>query len=86
MEHVEHMTGTKTFTTHKFYCDDCGEFIGSATEWDDGWYRELGEFDLKFHTPLGWYKLKKTLCDSCKEKVLNKLVYTLIEVGFERVN
>lgn len=84
MEHVEHRTGTKTFITHKFYCDDCGEFIGSATEWDDGWYQDIGNFELKFYTPLGWYKLRKTLCDSCKDKILSRVADTLVEVGFEK--
>lgn len=35
--------------THEFYCDNCGKFLGSSEEWDDGYYEELGSFENKLY-------------------------------------
>lgn len=84
MEHVEHRTGTKTFTIHKFYCDNCGEFVGSSAEFDDGYYEEFGNVEYKFLLSSECYRLNKTLCASCENKVWTKIAGALIEVGFEK--
>lgn len=69
---------------HYFYCDDCGIEIGHSQEYDDGYYAELGKFELKWYTPNGWYKLKKCLCKSCERKVIITVCEALESVGFER--
>ena len=84
MEHVEYKTGTKTFITHKFYCDDCGEFVGSSTEFDDGYYEEFGNVECKFLLSSEFYRINKTLCESCKNKIFEKIAGVLLDVGFEK--
>lgn len=32
---------TVKFISHKFYCDDCGTYLGESDEYEDGWYEEL---------------------------------------------
>jgi hypothetical protein len=83
MEKVEIKTEQIEDCTHHFYCDDCNAYIGSSHEYDDGWYDELGEFELKIHMPRGWYKLEKCLCEKCKEKFLDKTYANLESVGFK---
>ena len=69
--------------THLFYCDLCGAQLGCTTEYDDGYYEQLGEFELKWYTPNGWYKLHKCLCDTCREKYLTNIYGTLEVAGFK---
>ena len=69
--------------THLFYCDDCRVPLGCTTEYDDGYYERLGEFELEWHTPNGWYKLNKCLCDTCRDKCLNNIYEMLETAGFE---
>ena len=33
---------------HNFFCDNCGKSLGSTVELEDGYYPELGEFELSF--------------------------------------
>ena len=68
---------------HHFYCDDCGEFLGVSHEYDDGYYPEIGEFELNFYIT-SWYRVKKNLCDKCKEKFIEKVQNTLVELGFKQ--
>lgn len=84
MEKVETKTKQIDDRTHHFYCDDCNAYIGSSHEYDDGWYDELGEFELTILMPRGWYKLKKCLCKKCAEKFLDKAYTNLESVGFKR--
>lgn len=66
--------------THFFYCDNCGTQLGCQTEYDDGYYKHIGEFELNWHTPNGWYKLHKCLCDTCRNEYLSK-IHTLLETA-----
>ena len=34
---------------HSFYCDECNKYLGTSQEYDDGWYEDIGEFELKFY-------------------------------------
>lgn len=34
--------------TYHFYCDSCNKYLGFTHECDDGWFPNLGEFELKF--------------------------------------
>lgn len=82
MEEVEIKIKQIEERTHHFYCDNCGDYIGSSQEEVDGWYQELGEFELKILMPRGWYKLEKCLCEKCKEKFLDQAYTNLEFVGF----
>ena len=70
---------TKEVRTHHFYCDDCGKYLGESREYDDGWYEDLGEFNMRF----GEYSISKHLCDDCREKFYVKLNKSLLDLGFE---
>ena len=77
-------TRTKEVRTHHFYCDDCNKYLGKSQEYDDGWYQDFGEFKLEFYLPSGWYEVNKCLCDECRQKFLQKVEKTLVELGFEK--
>ena len=83
MEKVEIEVIETEEVTHHFYCDDCGDYLGSSAEYDDGWYQELGEFELNIYMPRGWYRLNKCLCNDCKDKFLDKFYVSLEAIGFE---
>ena len=68
---------------HSFYCDDCGKYLGTSQEYDDGWYEEFGEFELKFHID-GWYRINKCLCDDCRKKFIENLKVALKNLGFNK--
>lgn len=70
--------------THFFYCDDCGSQLGCTTEYSDGWYPTIGDLELAWYTPNGWYRLEKCLCDSCREKYLSAIYGALEYAGFKR--
>lgn len=84
MEKSEQFTTTTIVTYHHFYCDECGNYLGKVSEYDDGWYPEIGELEIKFHLPQGWYKIEKHFCDKCRSKFLSMLETTLVDIGFER--
>lgn len=82
MEKIEHRPVTQTDIYHHFYCDSCGEYLGEKKEFDDGYYENLGDFNLRFLMPNGWYQVKKCFCDKCKENYLTNVRNKLIEMGF----
>ena len=75
---------TKEYITHSFYCDECDKFLGTSPEHEDGWYTEMGGFELSFCLDDEWYKIEKHLCDECKEKVVERVKNSLLNLGFER--
>ena len=80
MEKVETKIVQKESNRHHFYCDNCGHYLGNTFEYDDGYYEELGEFEMKMYTPRGWYKIEKCFCNKCAEDFLNK-VYASLEAA-----
>lgn len=69
--------------THEIYCDGCKNYIGSSTEYDDGYYNEWGLYEIAFHiTDCDWFYFSKCFCDNCKQKFIEKLKNTLLELGF----
>ena len=68
---------------HSFYCDECNEYLGTTEEYDDGWYEELGEFELSFYID-DWYRVKKCLCHNCTVNFLSNLKNHLENIGFKR--
>ena len=80
MDKIETVERVIEERVHRFFCDDCGEFLGESTEWEDGYYREIGEFS----TCYGCYRVKKHLCNTCRDKFENKLIQTLKDLGFQQ--
>ena len=72
-------------TIHEFYCDECNEFLGKSTEYDDGYYDEFGEYEIKFFldSTKSWYYLRKHLCKQCKRIIDLKVVSELKKLGFK---
>ena len=83
MEKVEIKIVQTEDRRHHFYCDNCGHYLGNTLEHRDGYYTELGEFELQMNTPRGWYKIEKCLCNKCEEDFLNKVYASLEAAGFE---
>lgn len=71
---------------HNFFCDNCEEYLGSTVEYEDGYYPELGEFNLSFNLPDGWYKAKGHFCNKCKEEFIESLKTKLVNMGFQKDN
>lgn len=69
---------------HEFYCDGegCGKFLGYTTEYDDGYYPKLGEFECGFYALGKWWKIHKHLCDECKAELILKISDALLDAGF----
>lgn len=75
---TEEIPSTKT--VHNIYCDECGKFITSSIEYDDGYFSNPAEFSCKF---LG-YTFEKELCRECQEKFYTKMKDTLLKMGFKK--
>ena len=82
MHKTENKTRTITTTTHHFYCDDCGAYLGSSEEYDDGYYDERGAFGLSFNLNSNWYHVNKIFCDKCKQNYLIEVKEALENLGF----
>lgn len=83
MQKIETIKVKRDQVKHQFYCDHCNIYLGETIEYDDGYYPELGEFELSFHTPSGWYRINKCLCDTCRNKLLTEIENTLVSLGFK---
>lgn len=81
MEKIVQTTETITKITHEFYCDKCDTYIDKYTELD-GEYKCIGDFELNFLMPDGWYNYHKCLCNTCKETVLSEISTALEALGF----
>lgn len=33
--------------SHDFYCDECEKYLGRSEEYDDGFYKVIGEFERR---------------------------------------
>lgn len=88
MDKITETKVEKIKRTHTFYCDGCGELIGSKDEYDDGYYDEIGAYEqsmyvkLIYNAPGGWYSVKKHLCPDCATKMSNDIIAKLEELGF----
>lgn len=83
MEKTEKIIKKIESAKHSFYCDECNEYLGTSEEYDNGWYQEIGEFELGFYID-NWYRIKKCLCDNCRKSFINNLKVNLINIGFEK--
>lgn len=68
---------------HSFYCDECNKYLGTSKEYDDGWYDDIGEFEMKFYID-GWYCINKHLCDECRKSFIENVKVALRNMGFEK--
>lgn len=75
---VEEVPTTKIL--HKIYCDECGKFITSSIQYDDGYFYNPSEFSCEI---LG-YTFEKHLCEECKDKFYIKLGDALLKIGFKK--
>lgn len=82
MEKLKTITEQIEIQEHSFYCDECGEYLGTSTELPDGWYKEYGDFELKFYVD-GWYRVRKHLCETCRKNFISKVKVSLANMGFE---
>ena len=83
MHTIESIAKTVTENTHHFYCDVCGDYLGSTQEHSDGWYGQLGEFEIRYRVPDRCFvNFNKNFCEKCKQQFLDKLVTHLENIGF----
>lgn len=83
MENIKYIKQTVEVAEHSFYCDDCGEYLGTSEEHDDGWYYPLGDFELKFYVVDDWYRIKKCLCKNCRKSFVSDVKVKLMNMGFK---
>ena len=67
---------------HYFYCDECGKYLGQSLEYNDGYYEELGKFELQCYID-NRYILHKHLCKECESKLLLEIERELRKLGFK---
>lgn len=84
MKKTRETTVEKIKVEHDFYCDECGELIGTEVERSDGWYKELGEYELKIYVDDGWYYVNKHLCHECRKAFIENVKVGLKNLGFEK--
>lgn len=81
------ITKTKVITdkinVHIFYCDSCQKKIAECEEsYYDGYYEEpYIELSLNIFDEI--YSITLCLCEDCKAKFKNKLIKSLMNLGFE---
>lgn len=83
MEEIIKTPITKEKIEHRFTCDICGKEIGISTEYDDGYYENIGSYEQSIYVCGVWYKYKKTLCKSCQNVITSKMIMALKDIGFE---
>jgi hypothetical protein len=84
MKKTRETTVEKIKVEHDFYCDECNEFLGTAIEEPDGWYKEFGEYELKIYVDDGWYYVNKHLCHECRKAFIENVKVSLKNLGFEK--
>ena len=74
-------------TTHEFYCDECGKYLGRSEEYEDGYYYKIGEYKWAYHErECGWLHKKGNYCKECKEKISEQITRALKNLGFREGN
>ena len=71
--------------THKFYCDECGVFLGESKEFDDGYYNEIEKYEWEIFIG-GTFMVKRgNYCSDCEPKLRERIVSGLKELGFKKI-
>ena len=84
MERITEENVTTTNIIHKFYCDDCGKYLGDRKECDDGYYSKDWEYRLSYYlSPFGYLSFKGDFCQDCRMKKTEQIYNTLLGIGFE---
>lgn len=73
----------KTNIYHRFYCDNCNEYLGETLEEIDGYYDIKGEYYLSFFFNGEWLELNKNFCKKCEQEFTINLKETLIKLDFK---
>ena len=72
--------------THKFYCDECGAFLGESEECDDGYYDQIGKCIWETRDGCGKWMIKRgNYCSKCESKVKERVVSGLKKLGFKKI-
>nr|DAP47694.1 MAG TPA: hypothetical protein [Caudoviricetes sp.] len=85
MEKIEEKIVEEKRKIHKFYCDECGEYLGESEEYGDEYYDKIGYISQRVIVNGKQYIYKSHLCDKCKEKFYEDLGNVLEVVGFVKV-
>ena len=76
----------RTKIEHEFYCDECGKFIGTSEEYDDGYYAKIGEAKWHYNGDKGWLAKRGNYCAECRAKIGASIDDALLKLGFVREN
>lgn len=82
MEKITSKEVKSILNTHNFYCDMCGKHLGNTEEYNDGYYKTIGDYDLKFNVNSEWYSLHCNLCVECRAKMREGIINALLSMGF----
>ena len=82
MENIEYKSREVKVPIHKFYCDECGKYLGESVEYDDGYYKTYGDYEVNFGFDHP-YILKKCLCDKCVKEKNDQILHALKDLGFK---
>lgn len=67
-EVIKEIMKSVSTANHIFYCDDCGKYLLTSTEDDDGYYDEPRGFNIQHVRLKGYY------CDECGLKRVNDVI------------
>lgn len=85
---MSEVTKTKVITdkinVHIFYCDRCQKKIAECEEDPYDEYYEEPYIELSLNIFDEIYSTTLCLCDECKEEYKNKLIKSLIKLGFRK--
>lgn len=82
MEKITTKEITTTETTHYFYCDGCSKELGHSSEYEDGYYSQIGKFE--HHVYIGHrYTFTKHFCPECEQEFVVKLQRILLKLGYK---
>lgn len=74
---------------HEFYCDGCGDYLGTSVEWENEHYRNPYKFDTLYINTGNLFgrsanfELDGVFCEKCRDKKFNWLKGQLKKIGFK---
>ena len=77
---------TKEVEKYDFFCDLCGDYIGSSEEYDDGYCPdppEVKRLDISIYAFGKWLNCKRILCKNCLFSQETEIIRGLKTLGFE---
>lgn len=70
-------------TKYSYYCDECGEYIGSQVASPEESITELGIYEKNIFVGNKKFRIKRNLCSKCEGKANEKLGKVLDSIGYE---